>query len=198
MLPGRRPEPRHGAADTCVPASREKGPLSYTAVFQRFVSPSSPRTVAFWCFVVCSSPERFLCLLRVVSGNLLHTSAPLLKPQHTTKPTVQLQLFPRPPTPWAFQDVTKQLRPLLCTGPLLLLSCFVHMLLLPLCCFLRYGLKVTAQLSASLSKTGCFQVEDRSPGTELRTPAFRQAEKKVRFLTLLSFNALFRQARHAQ
>ena len=60
------------------------------------------------------------------------------------------------------------------------------------------GHKVTAQLSASLSKTGCFQVEDRSPGTELRTPAFRQAEKKVRFLTLLSFNALFRQARHAQ
>ena len=97
MLPGRRPEPRHGAADTCVPASREKGPLSYTAVFQRFVSPSSPRTVAFWCFVVCSSPERFLCLLRVVSGNLPHTSAPLLKPQHTTKPTVQLQLF-FPPT----------------------------------------------------------------------------------------------------
>ena len=46
---------------------------------------------------------------------------------------------------------------------------------------------MTAQLSASLSKTGCFQVEDRSPGTELRTPAFRQAEKKSPLLTLLSF-----------
>ena len=139
-----------------------------------------------WCAV---SPETVSCvLLRVVFGELAsHVPRRFSSCSTPRKPTVRLQLFPRPPTPWAFQDVTKQLRPLLCTGPLLLFSCFGYMLLLPLCCYLRYGHKVTAQLSASLSKTGCFPVEDRSPGTELRTPAFRQAEKKGP----LSYTAVF-------
>ena len=98
LPPGLRPEPGTRAADTCFPASREKRRLCSTS-FSRFTFRCLPASVRiaqwpFGHFVVCSSPERFLCLLRVVSGNLLHTSAPLLKPQHTTKPTVQLHFFP--------------------------------------------------------------------------------------------------------
>ena len=112
LPPGLRPEPGTRAADTCFPASREKRRLCSTS-FSRFTFRCLPASVRiaqwpFGHFVVCSSPERFLCLLRVVSVN----SSPRrpLKQQHTTKAAVSSSFsFSRPPTPRALHSSCQHL-----------------------------------------------------------------------------------------